>query len=210
MHPYALAKTAACALRAEYGFTTPRVRRSDLRRIYAAERIVIDYRPGLRTLRGAYFWDEEVGPSVLLAAGLPEEPTIFTMSHELKHHFVDRPAGVAIATYCALANQSDLREKAAEIFAAELIYPDDDFTAEMRRRAIARGECDAAAIVHLKHDTRTTLSYASLAKRATLFGFAQAGALDHIAWRRLEESLYGEPPYRQMQRRRKVAQRLSG
>lgn len=205
MHPYELAKFTARALRKEYGFITPRVRRSDLRRIYSAEGITIDFRSGFRTLRGAYFWDEAIGPTVMLTEGLPDEPTIFTMGHELKHHFIDRTAGIGLPTYCALANRADTAEKAAEIFAAELIYPDRDFQADMKRRGIASGECDAAAIVRLKHETKTTLSYASLSKRATLFGFAPPGALDRIAWRKLEESMYGEPVYKRVQRRRRLA-----
>jgi len=204
MHPYELAKTTARALRAEYGFTTPRVRRSELRRIYQAEGIVIDFRPGLRVLRGAYFYDDEIGPSVLIAKGLPPEPTIFTMGHELKHHFIDRPAGL-LESFCATTNQTDLIEKAAEIFAAELVYPDEDFIADLEHRGIVRGECDAAAIVRLKHETETTLSYASLSKRATFFRFAPAGALDHVAWRKLEESIYGEPVYKRILRRRRSA-----
>jgi Zn-dependent peptidase ImmA (M78 family) len=205
MHVYEIAKFTARALRREYGFTTPTVRRSDLRRIYAAEGITIDFRSGFRTVRGAYFWDEVIGPSVMLADGLPDEPTIFTMGHELKHHFMDRSGELDFPTYCALANRAAITEKAAEIFAAELIYPDRDFQAEMKRRGIASGECDAAAIVRLKHETKTTLSYASLAKRATLFGFASPGTLDQIAWRKLEEAMYGEPVYKRIQRRRRLA-----
>ena len=204
MHPYELAKTTAHALRAEYGFATPCVRRSDLRRIYRAEGIVIDFRRGLRTLRGAYFYDEEIGPSVLIAKGLPPEPTIFTMGHELKHHFIDHPAGL-VESFCATTNMGDTMEKAAEIFAAELVYPDDDFIADLERRGIARGECDAAAIVRLKRETETTLSYASLSKRATFFRFASPGSLDRIPWRKLEESIYGEPVYKRILRRRRSA-----
>jgi hypothetical protein len=181
------------------------VRRSDLRKIYQAEGIIIDLRPGLRHLRGAYFYDEEIGATVLLAAGLPAEPTIFTMGHELKHHFVDRPAGLGLLSFCASANQAEVVEKAAEVFSAELIYPDADFIADCERLDIARGECDAAAIVRLKHATQTTLSYASLSKRATHFGFAAPASLDHVAWRKLEESIFGEPVYKRILRRRRLA-----
>jgi hypothetical protein len=201
VHAYEAAKLRAQSLRAEYGFSTPRVRRSDLRRIYQAEAIVIDFRPGLRHLRGAYFYDEEIGPTVLLAAGLPDEPTIFTMGHELKHHFIDRSAGLGFS-FCAPANQAEIMEKAAEVFAAELIYPDADFIKDCGRLGMARGGCDAAAIVRLRHETQTTLSYASLSKRATHFGFAAPGALQGVAWRKLEESIFGEPVYKRVMRRR--------
>jgi Zn-dependent peptidase ImmA (M78 family) len=202
VHPYEAAKLKAQELRAEYGFSTPRVRRSDLRKIYRAEAIVIDVRPHLRHLRGAYFYDEEIGPTILLAAGLPDEPTIFTMGHELKHHFIDRPAGFGFLSFCAPANQAEIMEKAAEVFAAELIYPDADFIKDCGRLGMAGGACDAAAIVRLKRTSQTTLSYASLSKRATHFGFAQPGSLQGVAWRRLEESMFGEPVYKRVMRRR--------
>jgi len=100
---------------------------------------------------------------------------------------------------------SDTIEKAAEIFAAELVYPDDAFIADLEHRGIARGACDAAAIVRLKHETKTTLSYASLSKRATFFGFAPPASLDRISWHKLEEAMYGEPLYKRILRRRRSA-----
>ena len=200
---YAKVKLVAQNLRGEYGFSSPRVLRSDLRRIYAAEGIRIDLWDGLRKLRGAYFYDAEIGPSVLLQRGLPIEPLIFTMGHELKHHFCDRSEDDALVSLCSDANVSEAIEIGAEIFAAELIYPDEDFCEELERRKIRRGECDAAAIVRLKHDTATTLSYTSLAKRAMVFGYASDGALEQVRWRRLAEEMYGEPLYKRLLRRRR-------
>ncbi len=202
---YEAVKQRARDLRAEYGFDSPRVTRSDLRRIYMAEGIRIDRRDGFRSLRGAYFFDEEIGPTVLLARGLPEEPTIFTMGHELKHHFLDRPAGMDLVSMCGDSNVSDLPEKAAEVFAAELVYPDAEFLIHMEQAGIARGGCDAAAIVRLKHRTRTTLSYSSLGKRAMFHGFAPEGSLLGVAWKKLEASIYGEPFYKRYAQRRRSA-----
>lgn len=200
---YASVKLVAQNLRNEYGFTTPRVLRSDLRRIYAAEAICIDLWDGLRKLRGAYFYDAEIGSSVLLQRDLPIEPLIFTMGHELKHHFCDRSEDDALVSLCSDANVIEAVEIGAEIFAAELIYPDHDFCEDLEKRQIRRGECDAAAIVRLKHDTATTLSYTSLAKRATLFGYAPDGALEQVRWCQLEEEMYGEPLYKRILRRRR-------
>jgi hypothetical protein len=71
-------------VRARFGLTSPRVLRSDLRRIYRAEGIQIDLWPHkLRKLRGAYI-NDEFGPTVMLAKGLPQDPMVFTMGHELK------------------------------------------------------------------------------------------------------------------------------
>jgi hypothetical protein len=139
---------------------------------------------------------------VLLQRGLPTEPLIFAMGHELKHHFCDRNEHDTLVSLCSDANVSEAIEIGAEIFAAELIYPDADFCKDLEERTIGCGECDAAVIVRLKHDTATTLSYTSLAKRAMLFGYALDGALKQVRWRRLEEEMYGEPLYKRLLRRR--------
>src|ERR1035438_9542207 len=98
-------------VRSQYGRQTPRVLKSDLRRIYKDQGIHIDLWPyKLRKLRGAYFNDAQ-GASVMLARGLPDDPIIFTMGHELKHHLVDRESLVAL---CDPSNQSAEIEIGAE------------------------------------------------------------------------------------------------
>jgi len=197
---YEEVKFRARALRSEYGFDSPRIGRSDIRRIYRRERIHIDYRSGLRALRGAYF-NDEMGVHVMLAR-LPDEPTIFTMGHELKHHFMDRPKEGDYVSLCADSNLAEALEISAEIFAAELVYPEADFTRDLEELGIARGECDARAIVKVKHETKATLSYASLAKRAGVLGFMPPGGIPKVAWVKLSESIYGEPLYKRIQHRR--------
>src|SRR3984957_6125304 len=187
---YAQLKELARATRARFGLTSPRVLRSDLRRIYTAEGIRIDLWPyKLRKLRGAYVSDE-LGPTVMLAKGLPQDPMVFTMGHELKHHLTDSGSSLM---YCDTSNQSDPVEIGAEIFAAELIYPDDDFRLDLELRKIGPRQCTPEVLVRLKHDTRTTLSYTGLAKRAEFMGFAVEGSLDRVKWKTIEEEIYGEP-----------------
>jgi len=152
----------------------------------------------LKRLRGAYFSDES-GPTVMLARGLPQDPMVFTMGHELKHHLVD--AGLSLS-YCDSSNQSNPIEIGAEIFAAELIYPDDDFSSDLKDMGIKLGDCTPEALVRLKHETRTTLSYAGLAKRAEFMGFAVVGSLAKVKWKKLEEKIYGVPLYKLIRRRR--------
>jgi len=51
-------------------------------------------------VRGAYF-NDDLGPTVMLATGLPDGPMIFTIGHELKQHLVDRdlsPVGTCVGT----------------------------------------------------------------------------------------------------------------
>jgi len=182
-------KLLARQVRAEHGLRSPRVLASDLRRIYNCYGIEIDSWPyRLRDLRGAFISDE-LGTTVLLAGGLPQDPMVFTMAHELKHYFRDRDLGIS---YCDQSNLSQTIEIGAEIFAAELLFPDQDFVKHMRLLRVGRDQCLPKTLVQLKTKTRTTLSYAGLAIKAERLGFAPPSSLTRVkTWRKLEE-LYGE------------------
>lgn len=193
-------KQLARSTRVTYGLTTPRVQKSDLRKIYRDQGIRIDLWPHrMREVRGAYF-NDDLGPTVMLVKGLPDDPMIFTMAHELKHHLVDRDLEVAC---CSDRNINQHIEIGAEVFAAELIFPEDDFLAALAMKGISTGNCTPEALVHLKHETRTTLSYAGLAKRAVFLELASPDAFDGVRWKKLEESLFGEPLYKKIVRRRR-------
>jgi Zn-dependent peptidase ImmA (M78 family) len=198
-------KALARSTRAKYGLATPRVLRSELRTIYRDQGIRIDLWPRrTREIRGAYF-NDDIGATVMVVKGLPEDPTIFTMAHELKHHLVDRDLPIAC---CSDRNVNQYIEIGAEVFAAEFIYPEQDFVDALAARGIHVGACTPEAIVHLKRETRTTLSYAALAKRATFLGYAAPGSFDGVRWKKLEEQVFGEPFYKVLQRRRNRASRL--
>lgn len=185
-------KARARAVRAEHGLDSPRVLRSDMRRIYKHYGIRIDLWPyKLKNLRGAFFGGS-LGPSVMLRKDLPPDPMIFTMGHELKHFLEDSELQVS---YCNDENKDEAIEIGAEIFAAELIFPEQDFIAYMRQNGIAENCCTAEDIVRLKNNTRTTLSYEGLKKRATLLHFAEKGSLDGVKWKLLEKKMYGVPYY---------------
>jgi len=191
-------KALARQLRAEHAIDTPRVLRSDLRQIYRRYGIRIDLWHGkFKRLRGAYFWDD-LGATVMLVRGLPEDPMVFTMAHELKHHLVDREAGLS---YCDASNENEAREIGAEIFAAEFIFPEQGFIERLTQMSVAIGECTPEILVRLKRETRTTLSYAGLAKRAEYLGFAPKGSLAKVQWKKLEERMFGEPFYKRIIRR---------
>ncbi|MGD9689135.1 MAG: ImmA/IrrE family metallo-endopeptidase [Phycisphaerales bacterium] len=193
-------KELARAKRSEYNLTTPRVQRSHLRAIYRDEGIRIDLWPHrLRDVRGAYF-NDELGPTVMLAKGLPEDPMVFTMAHELKHHLVDRELPVAC---CSDRNIDEHIEIGAEVFAAEFIFPEQDFAVALAGQGVVAGKCSPEDLVRLKHESRTTLSYAGLAKRAVFLGLALPAALSNVRWKKLEEQLFGVPLYKQLQRRRR-------
>jgi Zn-dependent peptidase ImmA (M78 family) len=186
-------KALARETRSRFNLTSARVLRSDLRKIYRVEGIRIDLWPHkLKHLRGAYFTDQ-FGSSVMLMKSLPEDPMVFTMAHELKHHLVDRDRSLS---YCDPSNQSNPIEIGAEIFAAELIYPDETFRSDLERMGVGEGQCTPNILVRLKHDTRTTLSYAGLAKRAEFMRLAVQGSLAGVHWKKLEEHIYGVPFYK--------------
>lgn len=182
-------KQLARQVRAEFGLRSPRVVESDLRRIYEQNGIVIDDWPyRLRNLRGAFICDH-LGTTVMLASGLPQDPKVFTMAHELKHFYRDRHLGIS---YCDQSNLGKTLEIGAEIFAAELLFPDRDFMTEMRSMRIGTNQCLPRMLVTLKQKTRTTLSYAGLAIKAERLGYAPPRSLTTIkTWRKFEE-LYGE------------------
>ena len=186
-------KQLARQVRAENGLSSPRVLASDLRRIYAKYGIVVDEWPyRFRHLRGAFI-NDHLGATVMLAKGLPQDPMVFTMAHELKHYFRDRDLGIS---YCDQSNLNKSLEVGAEIFAAELLFPDRDFISHMRMMGVRRNQCMPKTLIQLKRKTRTTLSYAGLAIKAEWLGFAPSHSLTTIkTWRKLE-ALYSPPTHR--------------
>lgn len=187
---YETMKALARDVRSRYQLAGPRVSRSDLRRVYKACGITLDLRAGFKNLRGAYF-DDECGPTVVVDKGLPEDPRVFTMGHELKHHLADRDRP---GFRCNMDNiGTDPIEIGAEVFAAELLFPEADFIALLADMGATTGSCTPDHLVRLKHVTRTTLSYQGLAKRAEFMGLASPGTFDHIQFKKLEEQMFGKP-----------------
>lgn len=113
------------------------------------------------------------------------------MGHELKHHLVDRDA---TSFQCDFAKTgTDPVEIGAEVFAAELIFPEADFVQLLTAMGVEGSSCAAEHLVRLKHETRTTLSFEGLAKRAKFMGLALANAFDGVQFKKLEERMYGKP-----------------
>lgn len=203
-HYYEEMKALARQIRLKHGLTTPRVRRSDLRRIYKPYDIQFDLWPlkgapstvKLKSLRGAFFYDE-CGVTIMVNRFLPDAPAIFTMAHEFKHFLVDRDIGTL---WCGDDNQNEEIEIGAEVFAAELMFPEQDFRDNLIQMGIRKGECTPEVLVRLKRETQATLSYAGLVKKAEFLGFAPLGSLAGVKWQQVEEQIYGEPVYKQIQR----------
>ncbi|EKD84352.1 MAG: hypothetical protein ACD_39C00095G0010 [uncultured bacterium] len=193
-------KRHARLTREKYNIATPRVKKSHLRTIYRDLGIEIDYWPyRLRDIRGAYFHDD-IGTTVMVVKSLPEDPMIFTLAHELKHHLFDQDQQ---AIYCSNTNVNQHIEIGAEIFAAEFIYPENEFVDDLAAKGITRGKCMPETIVRLKHETGTTLSHTGLAKRAMFLGLAPDGSLKDVRWKKLQEEIFGIPLYKTLWRKRK-------
>ena len=62
--------------------------------------------------------------SVALQQKIPDEPKLFALIHELKHHYCDRAALGSGVIHCGDYDRNELIEKGAEVFAAEFIYPE--------------------------------------------------------------------------------------
>jgi Zn-dependent peptidase ImmA (M78 family) len=170
----------ALEVRARNGIEGSDLSMRDMWRIYCEEGIEkLDFRRGFTDLRGAYF-NDDCGVTVMLAGGLPDEPTIFTMAHELKHHLVDSGIGSVV---CRTNEETRRIEIGAEVFASELIYPEKDFVYDLFR--LLRGMPQTVSpevLVELKRKTNTTLSYAGLAKRTLLLRLADEKAFRDVRW----------------------------
>ncbi|MBD2166416.1 ImmA/IrrE family metallo-endopeptidase [Calothrix membranacea FACHB-236] len=205
-------KALARQIRLEHGLTTPQVRKSDIRDIYKIHGIQYDLWPvkgapptvKLKRLRGAFFNDED-GVTIMVNRSLPEAPALFTMCHEFKHYLVDRNLKSLICTHY---NQTEEIEIGAEVFAAEMLFPDRDFIDYLTQMGVKKGECAPEDLVRLKHVTKATISYAGIAKKAEFLEFVPFGSLNNIKWLQLEEQMYGEPIHRKIQRQRQQTKNL--
>jgi Zn-dependent peptidase ImmA (M78 family) len=178
-------KALARAKRQEHGIAGPRVLRSDFKRIFKEEGITFDYwdRP-LKAIRGAYLCDD-LGPTIMVRKNLPDDPCVFTMAHEYKHHLRDRDQGLV---HCRNDPSTVVIEIGAEVFAAEFLFPEGIFREQMEARSIASAACTQEHLVMLKNETKTTMSYAGLRKTAIRLGYATQAMPDN-GWRQLEDSL---------------------
>lgn len=183
--------------RKEYDIDTRLLDLNKIRLIYKKEGIKID----LLELKGnkikaAYFCDDN-DYSVLVRQGLPREPKLFCLIHELKHHFFDQDIIKNGLVTCGDYNQNEVIEIAAEIFAAEFIYPEDEMFELINNMGISSGNCSAEIIVRFKQECPAIVSYQFITKRFERFGLCKAGQYKNTRFRKLEEELFGEPFYKQ-------------
>jgi Zn-dependent peptidase ImmA (M78 family) len=180
--------------RAEFGLTTRDISLSRLRKIYKAEGIIIDPCSGrLRKLKAAYFNDPD-GCSVLLNMSLPEEPRLFAMLHELKHHYVDRDQ---LRCFCQdVYENSPVIEIGAEVFAAEILFPEEEFEGYVADFGIT-GTVTPEDVVRMKYHSPAKVSYQFLQKRLERLGLIAKGQFKGVQFYVLHKQMYGSQYYRQ-------------
>ena len=196
---YNLLKKAARETREKSSLTSSTVSLSTLRDVYKAEGIRIDYWPyKLRKIRGAYLIIGDQ-PCVLINERIkPKEPRIFVMAHELKHHLVDHELAKRVVLGCQEVSWSEgsTIEIGAEIFASELIYPEEEFVSQAKGAGLEAGKCQAADVVLFKRICPAPVSYSFLVKRLEWFGFIRKGEFSRVQFQKLEESMFGVPYFR--------------
>lgn len=190
-------KALALRKRAEHNIETEKLNLRIIQQIYKSERIRIDPWDikGSR-IRAAYFCDSDDN-SVMVNSRLPREPKLFALVHELKHHYVDQPQILDGKLRCGAYNANQMIEIGAEVFSAEFIYPEAEMCGLADKLGISSENCTSEKIIEFKRSCPAIISYKFIVKRFEWFGFCQEGQFKQEQFRKLEESIYGLPIYKQ-------------
>lgn len=193
---YDAMKLLAAEKRQKYSIETASLGLKRIREVYKAEGVAIDLWETSYKIRAMYMCDGG-DPSVLVNRNLPTEPRIFAMVHELKHHYCDQTALKNKQIRCGDYNANEVIEKAAEVFAAEFIYPAQEFLDCASSLGLEAGKVTPEELVQLKRVCKAPVSYKFLQKRLEWFGFIARGQFAKVQFQKLEEEIYGVPIYRQ-------------
>ena len=186
-------KLLACQKRADHGVDTGALGLREVRNIYKAEAIRIDYYSLPYKIKALYMCDDG-DCTVALQRNLPDEPKLFALIHELKHHYCDREALGSGIIHCGDYDANELIEKGAEVFAAEFIYPEAEFAADLARLNLRFRE--PSDVVTLKQTCKAKVSYKFICKRLERLGHIASGQFDAIQFQKLAEQMFGVPFYR--------------
>lgn len=166
----------------------------EVRQIYKVEGIKIDQWPLPSTIKAIYMCADGYF-SVAIQPKLPDEPKLFALIHELKHHYTDQEIIRSGVVHCGDYNRNDLIEIGAEVFAAEFLYPEEEFKNDILPLGISTWE--AEDVVKLKRNCKAKVSYQFLTKRLERLGIISLGQFKGVKFKNLEDQLYGIPYYRQ-------------
>jgi Zn-dependent peptidase ImmA (M78 family) len=186
-------KALARLKRAAHNVDTSSFGLRELRQIYKAEQIRIDYYPLPYKVKALYMCDDD-DCSVAVQRDLPDEPKLFALIHELKHHYRDQEMLGSGVIHCGDYDANELIEKGAEVFAAEFIYPEAEFLADLPLLGIT--VWTAEEIVNLKQTCKAKVSYRFLCKRLERLGLIAKGQFDGFQFQKLADRMFGVPFYR--------------
>ncbi|WP_108961542.1 ImmA/IrrE family metallo-endopeptidase [Leptospira ellinghausenii] len=190
---YESLKSGANQLRKKYEIDSPRILPNEIKKIMKAEGIQeIVYWNDFKNVRGAYIIHEGIS-HVVVNKNLKRDPKTFTLAHELKHHLYDKELG---SLYCSNNNIHEKLEIGAEVFAAELLFPDQLYLFHLHELGVTRENFQPEHLVLLKYTTDTTLSYSGLAKKAEFLQIAEKGSLSRIKWEKLRDEVLGDKIYK--------------
>jgi Zn-dependent peptidase ImmA (M78 family) len=191
---YEALKSLARQKRTEYAVSTEAFGLRELRAIYQSEKIKIDYWPLPYKIKALYMCaDDEC--SVAVQRRLPDEPKLFALIHELKHHYCDRQALGSGVIHCGDYDANEVIEIGAEVFAAEFIYPEEEFSDDIRPLQLTAW--DPENVVHFKRDCRAKVSYRFICKRLERLRLITPGQFHGVQFQKLEYRIYGTPYRRQ-------------
>jgi len=191
-------KELARNMRERHDVQTARLGLREVRQIYKAEKVDIHYWPLPPKIKAIYMCDDGYC-SVAVQKKLPDEPKLFALVHELKHHYMDQEVVMDGGMYCGDYNQNEIIEIGAEVFAAEFIYPEEEFAADIALLGI--GTWTPEDVVHLKRGCKAKVSYMYLQKRLERLGLIERGQFAKVKFKKLEEQLYGVPFYKRKHQR---------
>lgn len=179
--------------RVVHGVNTASFGLAEVRKIYKAEGIRLDYWPLPYKIKALYMCADG-DSSVAVQKALPYEPKLFALVHELKHHYRDQEVIGSGMLLCGDYNANELIEKGAEVFAAEFIYPEAEFVDDLRAVGIKVWTEDS--VVNLKRNCKAKVSYKYLCKRLERLALIPPGRFNGVKFQKLEERMFGVPFHR--------------
>jgi Zn-dependent peptidase ImmA (M78 family) len=179
--------------RMEHDVDTAHFGLRELRTIYRKEGIRLDKYRLPRKIKALYMCDGG-HCTVAFQDSIPYEPKLFALVHELKHHYCDQALLGAGVVHCGDYDANELIEKAAEVFAAEFIYPQAEFADDLQQLGITVRQ--ASDIVLIKRSCKAKISYHFIRKRLERLQIISPGQFDGVQFRKLEERIYGVPYHR--------------
>ena len=192
-------KALARDVRSRFQLTSETVSLSSLRAIYREEGINIDYWDHkLKKVRGAYLLVDGEANVLVNSSIKPAETRIFILAHEPKHHYTDQAVAQNQFLGCQAIEWSEMSpiEIGAEIFAAELIYPESEFLELANSMGLMGKVCSPEDVVYLKQRCPAPVNYIFLVKRFVWFGLVDRGTFKGVKFQKLQESMFGVPFYK--------------